>query len=191
VPESSCINFSQSTPSFSVNRKKMTLMAETIAESLCIHHYVIDLHLVGAKVIRELNREFRHKDYVTDVLSFPQLEWKKPLKVISQSKKPIKRRVLNPQPIGDVIICLQKAKANAIESGHGLDFEVVFLMVHGILHLVGHDHIKKSDETKMTREHEKLMALFADNKKLKSQFKGCVAAKKKSPAKSSKGGQRG
>lgn len=92
--------------------------------------------------IRELNRSYRQKDQPTDVLSFPQEE----------------DAVFSPDgdaPIllGDIVISLARAQAQAEEYGHSLEREISFLVVHGVLHLLGHDH-EASDERERMRRHE-------------------------------------
>ncbi len=86
--------------------------------------------------IKELNTTFREKDYVTDVLTFPSDE---------------------DDYLGDVFICLDKAKEQSVEYGHSYSREVVFLAIHGYLHLLGYDHIEKEDELKMFSKQNELL----------------------------------
>ena len=85
--------------------------------------------------IRTLNREFRHVDRVTDVLSFPAWEGE-----ISLSADGY---------LGDIMICYARAQEQAEEYGHSLERELSFLTVHGVLHLLGYDHMTEADETVM------------------------------------------
>ena len=85
--------------------------------------------------IRTLNREFRHVDRVTDVLSFPAWEGE-----ISLSADGY---------LGDIMICYARAQEQAEEYGHSLERELLFLTVHGVLHLLGYDHMTEADETVM------------------------------------------
>lgn len=78
--------------------------------------------------LRRLNREFLHKDYATDVLSFPMAEGER---------------------LGEMAISVDRAHLQAVEYGHGVDEEVRILMLHGLLHLMGMDH--ESDRGKMRR----------------------------------------
>lgn len=82
--------------------------------------------ITGDAELRRLNREFRGKDYATDVLSFP-------------SGDPA-------GGLGDLAISLARARAQAAEWRHGLETEVRILMLHGVLHLLGMDHEADSGE---------------------------------------------
>jgi len=97
----------------------------------------VDVLLTGDSEIQRLNLQFRHKDEATDVLSFP-----------------------NGQPLagGDIVISLQTARAQAVEIGHNLLTEVKVLILHGMLHLAGHDH--ESDRGQMQNIEARLRAEF-------------------------------
>ena len=82
--------------------------------------------------IRELNRQFRNIDRVTDVLTFPAWEGEDPLSGDGY--------------LGDIMICYERASEQAIEYGHSLRRELAFLAVHGVLHLLGYDHMNEQDE---------------------------------------------
>ncbi len=118
----------------------------------------MSLSFVSAQEIQELNKNSRNVDAVTDVLSFPTIE-NDERKVLSI--KDFSLDVINPETgklnIGDVVICLDKAKEQAVQYGHSLKREICFLALHGTLHLLGYDHIEQSDEEQMTRLQEEIM----------------------------------
>ena len=93
--------------------------------------------------IRTLNREFRKVDRVTDVLTFPAWEGE-----ISLSADGY---------LGDIMICYERAKEQAIEYGHSLERELSFLAVHGVLHLLGYDHMTEPDETVMREKQTSIL----------------------------------
>ncbi|MCM1194605.1 MAG: rRNA maturation RNase YbeY [Corallococcus sp.] len=118
----------------------------------------MSVSIVSQEEIRNLNREFRNVDSVTDVLSFPTVN--NPERKIlnygefaSDSVNPATRR-LN---IGDVVICSDRAKEQAQNYGHSLKREICFLALHGTLHLLGYDHIEESDEQQMTSLQERIL----------------------------------
>jgi len=85
----------------------------------------------GEERIRELNAGYRGIDRVTDVLSFPMDDFD------------IKG---GPRMLGDIFICIERAKAQSKEYGHSLRRELCFLCVHSALHLLGYDHENGEDE---------------------------------------------
>lgn len=112
--------------------------------------------------MKKYNRDFRNTNSSTDVLAFPQKNFAILPSVRLKPKVLHPKTVINPATLGDVLICPQIASKNAREIGHGLDRECAFLVVHGILHLCGFDHIKVKDETKMLRAQRKIMRYFDD-----------------------------
>lgn len=93
--------------------------------------------------IRTLNREFRNVDRVTDVLTFPAWEGE-----ISLSADGY---------LGDIMICYDRAKEQAEEFGHSLRRELSFLAVHGVLHLLGYDHMTEADEKRMREKQTAIL----------------------------------
>lgn len=95
--------------------------------------------------IKKLNTKYRNIEKETDVISFA-LEDEK------QEKFFLKERVL-----GDIYISIDKAKSQSKEYGHSLKRELSFLAVHGLLHLLGYDHMKKEDEEIMFKKQEMIL----------------------------------
>lgn len=94
--------------------------------------------------IRKLNKEWMGKDYPTDVLSFP-LEMEPPaLEDI-------------PWELGEIIISVEKADEQAENFGHSFEREMAFLCVHGMLHVLGFDHIKPADEKDMFARQKQIL----------------------------------
>lgn len=102
----------------------------------------LSLVLIGNAEMQRLNARFRHKDYPTDVLSFP-----------AANNLPTKAPLL-----GDVIISVDKAAAQAKEQQRTFDQEMVTLLIHGIVHLLGYDHERSAREARKMRRLEKKMA---------------------------------
>ena len=117
--------------------------------------------IVGDDEILELNREYREKDSVTDVLSFPQFADHEDLleDLLDDSYD---AETL----IGDVVICYDQAARQAEEYGTGMTREVLYLFVHSIMHLFGYDHMEE-DEKAVMRAHEEavLTAIGVSRKK--------------------------
>ncbi|MDF2929587.1 MAG: metalloprotease ybeY [Anaerospora sp.] len=100
--------------------------------------------------IQDLNKQYRGKDQSTDVLSFALNEGEEPKIVDGPSQ------VL----FGDIIISLETAARQAEEYNHSLEREVAYLTVHGMLHLLGYDHMTEEDKTEMRIEEEHVLSLL-------------------------------
>jgi len=108
----------------------------------------LSLTFVGDAAMRRLNREHRGKDNTTDVLSFPLFE---PFAV------PRQMRAGGPElMLGDVIISVDAAKRQADAYDATLEAEIERLLVHGVLHLLGHDHEEARERARMSREERRL-----------------------------------
>lgn len=115
---------------------------------------IIELSFVSAEEIRKCNLQYRNVDKVTDVLSFPLLNIKYPEKLEDYKSECEPDGTLR---LGDIIICKEKAKAQAKEYGHSYKRELSFLALHGLLHLLGYDHIETEDEKVMNETCEKIL----------------------------------
>lgn len=144
---------------YSVRIPRIKRIAAALTKALGVEGYEVAIEFVGPGRMRTINRTFRSHDKSTDVLSFPQQTWKTPLKSGNQRRTlRVKKRIPGVSPsLGDVIISIPDAQRNARAIGQGLDREVGFLLVHGVLHLCGHDHIEKHDERQMRAEQRRLM----------------------------------
>ena len=107
---------------------------------------IITVSFVDEKRIQELNKISRNVDKITDVLSFPMLDIKYPQKVKDFKDEIIPDGTLY---LGDIVICKKRAKQQAKDYKHSLKREIGFLALHGLLHILGYDHIEKEDEVVM------------------------------------------
>lgn len=145
------------TANFTVDTAKITQISELVCRALGVGHFELSISLVESETIQELNSTYRHKDYPTDVLSFPQTEFSEPLALLPEGHCPLEETSQAPATLGDVVISLPEAVANAHGIGQGLDREVCFLLIHGILHLCGHDHEVPEEEQRMLALQDALM----------------------------------
>ncbi len=113
----------------------------------------INVTLVDDEEIKRLNAQFRDIDRSTDVLSFP----------LGDNGEYDINPENNACMLGDVVLSLEHAAAQALEFGHSFSREAAYLTVHSVLHLLGYDHINDEEERKIMREKEeqvmKLMKL--------------------------------
>ncbi|MBI4760252.1 MAG: rRNA maturation RNase YbeY [Chloroflexota bacterium] len=99
--------------------------------------------LTDDKRIQELNRDYLGNDAPTDVLSFPASE------TDPETGAPY---------LGDILISLPYAAKSAALAGHPLEAEVQLLVVHGVLHLLGHDHAKAREKARMWKAQAEILA---------------------------------
>jgi probable rRNA maturation factor len=101
----------------------------------------VSVTFVTDERIREINREYRNKDAVTDVISFA-------LEELGEGEVELVGTDM-PRILGDIIISIAKTEEQAEEYGHSFMREFGFLAVHGFLHLLGYDHMTEEDEREM------------------------------------------
>ena len=126
----------------------------------------VSITIVSNEEIKELNRENRGVDKETDVLSFPMLEFESPEVLMYELSEydydPDTKCVF----LGDIILSKEKIESQAEEYGHSLFRESTYLTLHGILHLMGYDHIEENDK-KIMRSKEKeilnVLKIFRNN----------------------------
>ncbi|WP_314078364.1 rRNA maturation RNase YbeY [uncultured Granulicatella sp.] len=115
------------------------------------------ISFVSSERIREINRDFRNIDKVTDVISFA-------LDDEDEDMDPIKNFMASDEnfvtSIGDIIISVDRAKEQAEEYGHSLERELGFLALHGFLHLNGYDHQTEEEEKEMTGLQKEILTAY-------------------------------
>lgn len=119
----------------------------TVGELYGLDNAEVSITFTDNEHIHEINRDYRNVDRPTDVISFalnegdePEIEGGAPVNVL-----------------GDIIISVEKAVEQASDYGHSVEREVAFLTVHGMLHLLGYDHIEEDDRKEMRREEDFVM----------------------------------
>ena len=118
-------------------------------------NFYLSITLTSPKEIHKLNREYRNVDKETDVLSFPMFEKEELDKIISRQNKNIL-----PEPIGDIIISIEKVEEQAKEYGHSFERELSYMIVHGFYHIMGYDHIEEKDKVIMRPKEEKILEIL-------------------------------
>ena len=127
-----------------VELDKLKEYVKYVVKKLKIENCEFNIIIVDNEKIQMINREYRHIDRETDVITFA-LEDNKQIDVPGL-------RVL-----GDVYISIDRCYSQALEYGHSREREICFLATHGILHLLGYDHIEKEDEEVMNSLQNELL----------------------------------
>jgi probable rRNA maturation factor len=108
----------------------------------------LSILLCDDETIRELNRRYRAQDKPTDVLAFAMREGQ-PMQLSDEGTASM---------LGDVVISLPTATRQARERGRRIVQEVTFLLAHGLLHLIGYDHLSRDEERRMSAMTDVLLA---------------------------------
>jgi probable rRNA maturation factor len=111
-----------------LDKKKLSAAIDNLIDVYKISDKALSITFCGNKYIQKLNKEFLKKDSATDVLSFPMFE---------------------KSTLGDIFISLAKARENSVKYHNTLLAEVLYLVIHGICHLLGDDHHNKKTVIKM------------------------------------------
>lgn len=130
------------------------MLAKRVFDHLKLDDYFIyEVNLISSEQIHQLNIEYRNVDRPTDVISFAfEDEVEGEVKILTGNGAP--------RDLGAIYISPEVAKKQAQEYGHSVLREMSFLFVHGLLHLLGYDHMKVEDETIMFSLQDKILDLL-------------------------------
>ncbi len=141
-------------PHINIDSDDINEKMEMVMSNLDCSNQEVSILLTTDADIRELNQQFRNIFQPTDVLSFPQNTDEDP---------PIPGEEI----LGDIAVSLDTAQTQAIEHGLTFEEEIILLLIHGILHLLGYDHeISEQEEEKMRRKTRELFNLTFPEKVL-------------------------
>lgn len=118
-----------------------------VAKDEKLDNIIYNVIIVDNDKIREINRDYRGKDAPTDVISFAL-----------EDDKTFNREDI--RVLGDIYISIERARSQAIDYGHSFKRELYFLAIHGFLHLLGYDHMKKEDEEVMFKKQEEVLSRY-------------------------------
>lgn len=138
---------------YSLQEEEKSLIVRACETALSMEGAKGDITVLIAdpEQIQTLNRDFRHVDRVTDVLTFPAWEGE---------------AIYAPADgyLGDIMICMERAKEQAVEYGHSLERELAFLAVHGTLHILGYDHMEPEEEALMRQRQREILERMGETR---------------------------
>ena len=127
-----------------IDTKEVSDVLNFACKHLKIENPLLNVVIVDNEKIREINREYRNKDAVTDVISFAFEE-------VNDVEYE------NVRFLGEIYISYERCKEQASEFGHTVRREFCYLAVHGLLHLLGYDHMTESDKKVMRALEEEIL----------------------------------
>jgi probable rRNA maturation factor len=142
-----------------VDSKIEALVEQVVQKALEVEvedDYEVSISFVDNQEIKELNKQYRDKDTATDVLSFPLMEFEETEENYNNEDEYVQEDRL----LGDIVISLEKAQEQAADYGHSFERELAFLVVHGILHLLGMDHEDEQQEKEMLQKQDNILQLL-------------------------------
>lgn len=135
------------------------VMEECLDYEECPYESEISLLLTDNEQIRQINKEFRNIDAATDVLSFPAIEFSAPgdFSDLEEGAEDYFHPETGELILGDIVISVERALAQAEEYGHSLIREMAFLTAHSMLHLMGYDHMEEEEREVMEAKQEEIL----------------------------------
>ena len=147
------------TYSFDADATITAVVEEALQYVGCPYECAVNVLLTDDANIREMNREHRNIDKATDVLSFPMLEYVTPADFSMVEEEP--DIYADPETgdlvLGDIVISLERAEAQAAEYNHSVRRELAFLVAHSMLHLCGYDHMDDAERLVMEQKQEEIL----------------------------------
>jgi len=137
---------------YKIPKKQINRLFKILSNNFFKYRYSeISIAFVDIKIIKKLNKKYRNKNTATDVLSFTGFDEKD--------------KNSNKYFLGEILISYPVAKLQSQKQGHAINYEIIFLLVHGFLHLIGYDHLNKKDEQVMKRFEKTILNKFNNQHK--------------------------
>lgn len=137
-----------------------TVCIETVrSESVRVSHFTsiyLSVLLTDDVNIQEINNDFRNIDNPTDVLSFPQFE----SDYFTEQRHEQRQKSVVPAVIGDIVVSWETVFSQAKQYDHGVKREFAYVVVHGLLHLLGYDHEDEEGRAIMRAREERVLTIL-------------------------------
>ena len=143
--------------------KQFKTVAEAVLDSeQCPYEAEISLMITDGDTIREINRENRQIDKVTDVLSFPMADYEQAgdFSRLEQCEEDYFHPETGELMLGDIVLCADRVISQAQDYGHSVLREFSFLIAHSVLHLCGYDHISEEDAKIMEGKQKTILSVL-------------------------------
>lgn len=141
--------------SIDIEKKINTIIYMALVDqSLYADRIYISIQSVNKSEIKQLNKQYRNVDKETDVLSFPIFDRDELQLLINEQ---VEDRKLKEIELGDIILCIDVISEQAKEYGTGIERELLYMITHGICHILGFDHIDEDDKKEMRNMEERIL----------------------------------
>ncbi|MBE5939820.1 MAG: rRNA maturation RNase YbeY [Lachnospiraceae bacterium] len=129
----------------------------------CPYETCVNVTIVSNDAIKEINNEYRQIDKVTDVLSFPMIDYEDApgnFDGLEEDAEDYFDPDTGELILGDIVLCAEKIDSQAKEYGHSVKREMAFLTAHSMFHLFGYDHMTDEERTEMEAKQEEVLTLL-------------------------------
>lgn len=152
-------NETDETFQFPIDSVANLVAKEVLIMEKCPYDVEIELSIVDEETIKQYNKEYRNIDKVTDVLSFPGIEFEKEsdFSVVECNKNDYLDPDTKELVLGNIMICAKRLKEQAVNYGHSEKREYAFLVAHSLLHLCGYDHMDEIEAKRMEDKQESVL----------------------------------
>lgn len=120
----------------------------------------VSILVTDQEKMRRINLETRGIDKVTDVLSFPEIDFRSPFDPMRKPLSSYRKAIIADSGevfLGDLVLCIERIIEQAADYGHSFEREAAYLTVHGMLHLLGYDHQQDDDQKRMRTIEKQIM----------------------------------
>ena len=142
------------------------VLSQVLLQENCPYEGEVTLVLTDSEKIRNTNKTFRGIDRVTDVLSFPAVDFSTPsdFQMVAEQEEIFLNLDSDELILGDIMISVPKMRRQAEEYGHGEKREFAFLIAHSLLHLLGYDHMDEKEAAQMEEKQEQILGALNINR---------------------------
>lgn len=144
---------------FDIEKEALKVIDEVLRTEGVTEEIEVNLTLTDNETIQELNRDYRDIDKVTDVLSFPNIDYENPSDFSLAHMHP--EDYYDPETgeiyLGDIVINVFRMEEQAESYGHSIHREFCFLVAHSMLHLLGYDHMQEDEEKEMFAKQDTVL----------------------------------
>ena len=130
-----------------------TVVETVLKEENVVQDLEVYITLTHNDNIQKINAEHRNIDKPTDVLSFPMFE-RDEIPSLKENNEQVEKM------LGDIIVSVEKVREQAEEYGHSFKRELAYLVTHGMLHLLGYDHMIEEEKVIMRKREEEILAIL-------------------------------
>ncbi len=153
-------NESSITFGFDIEQQFRTVAEAVLDAEQCPYEAEVSLTIVDEAAIQEMNREHRDIDRVTDVLSFPMVQYQNAadFSMLEAEAEDSFHPETGELLLGDIVLCAERVLAQAEAYGHSVLREFSFLIAHSMLHLLGYDHISETEASVMEEKQKTILS---------------------------------